>query len=465
MSESNQINNNKEIILFMENIILKIENNNEILKTKIMENNQMLQDLKSQVNILKTQYNQFEVNETIKIINSPKNKNNDEIISGKNTCNNDRNKRKNDKFKNIIISDKIKNFHFLKINQEFDLEMLILFENFILNTKITLNDLGGFDRKEINEENKQIKNKIFKQLNKISNKEKNYIIKKVIFLEKIGKIVRFSHEMGIYIFQILLEIFKEKIGFHSLFEEKVRLYFSTWVKKQLNENCFNKLIKNEKIINQIDMLITFEDNEQRNFIYDLFSNLVKLYFHCYLTDIIVHIIYANKDELFDWDIMEENIINMVDHKKVLFTFLPGLCCNNQFFDNSQIYVVAYPTDNPKKFDFQKTEFEKIDADIQIPLNNLKDKIDKIEVNYQKTPKKGEKNVLVEFEVNLGIEIPTWDSIKYKFILIDCQNYEINGTKTEVLTEECYGRCICQLFVNNILIKESEPIILDLRVKK
>ena len=76
-----------------------------------------------------------------------------------------------------------------------------------------MNDEGGFERKEINTENKKIKDKIFLQLNKNSSKDKNYILKKAEYFKKIGTLVRFSHEMGIYIFQILLEILKMKLDF------------------------------------------------------------------------------------------------------------------------------------------------------------------------------------------------------------------------------------------------------------
>lgn len=328
-----------------------------------------------------------------------------------------------------------------------------------MNTNKTLSDEGGFERQEINEENKKIKDKIFLQLNKYSNKEKNYILKKAEYFKRIGILVRFSHEIGIYIFQILLEIFKNNIGFHSLFKDKVRLYYSTWIKKQLNENCFMKISKNKNIKNQLNNLIQFENNEKDFFIDELLPNLCKLYFHCYLTDIIVDIVYSKEDEEFNWNNMVENLINMKDDKKVLFTYLPGLNVNNQFLDNSQILVVAYPSDNPSKINIQKPAFN-VEATIEINLDN---QINEVSFTYKKVGKSNEyKNtVVVEFLVNLGINIPQWDSLKIKFKLIDCKNYIIEGTKA-LLHEEYYGKCICQVFINNIKVKESSPKILDLR---
>ena len=192
---------------------------------------------------------------------------------------------------------------------------------------------------------------------------------------------------------------------------------------------------------------------------ELFPNLCKLYFHCYLTDIIVDIVYAKEDEEFNWNNMIENLINMKDDKKVLFTYLPGLNVNNQFLDNSQILVVAYPSDNPSKINIQKPAFN-VEATIQINLDN---QINEVSFTYRKVGKSNEHSnyVVVEFQVNLGINIPKWDSLKFKFELIECNNYLIEGTKI-LLAEEYYGKCICQVFINNIKVKESSPKILDLR---
>jgi hypothetical protein len=269
--------------------------------------------------------------------------------------------------------------------------------------------------------------------------------------------------MGIYIFQILLEIFKNRIGFHSLIKNKVRLYYSTWIKKQLDENCFKKIAKNENIKNQLNNLIQFENNERDFFMNELLPNLSKLYFHCYLTDIIVDIVYAKEDEEFNWDTMIENIITTVDDKKVLFTYLPGLNVNKQFLDNSQILVVAYPSDDPTVINVQKPGFN-VDSTIQINLDN---QINEVKFKYKIlyiTKENNKTYFIVEFQVNLGINIPKWDSPKFKFILIDCNNYIIESKKIK-LEKINYGRCICTVYVDNIKLKESSPIRLNLEVNK
>lgn len=462
MSESKEKNNIKEIVSFLECIIVKVEENNEILQTKIIENNELLQELKKELNNLKNQSNDCQ--NTKCVINSTESEGNNNLISNEKFSNDNKNLNKSEKLTKKDSFNDINNFNFISINQELNKEMKNLLENNILKNEVDLNSMGGFDRKAINDENKQIKNKFNKQLQKISNKEKKYIIKKANVLKKIGKIVRFSHEMGIYIFQLLLEIFKDKIGIHSSLEEKVRLYFSTWIKKSLNENIYKKIIKIENIKYQINNLIKFENKNEKDFIYDLFIDLSKLYFHCYLTDIIVQIIYANKDELFDWDTMVDDLTGMVDKKKVLFTYLPGLCVNDQFFDDSLIYVVAYSIENPKKFDIEQFEFKKIEAKIKIPVNKIINKIDNIEIKFKKIPDKFEKNIfLVKFEINLGIKIPKWDSIKYKFILLDCNNFNWEGIEQTFQTETNYGKCKLQIFINNNLSGEKD-FILDLSKK-
>ena len=454
MSESKEKNNIKEIISFLECIIVKVEENNEILQTKIIENKELLQELKKELNNLKNQSNNCQ--NTKCVINSIESEGNNDLIPNEKFSNDNKNLNKSEKLTKKDSFNDINNFNFISINQELNKKMKNLLENNFLKNVVNLNSKGGFDRKEINEENKQIKIKFTKQLKKISNKEKNYILKKANFFEKIGKIVRFSHEMGIYIFQLLLEIFKKEIGIHSSLEEKVRLYFSTWIKKSLNENIYKKIISIENIKCQINNLIEIEDENEKNFIYDLFIDLSKLYFHCYLTDIIVQITYANKDESFDWDTMEDDLTGNVEDKNVLFTYLPGLCVNEQFFENSKILVVAYPIENPKKFDIKQFEFKKIEAKIKIPVNNIINKINNIEVKYKKIIEKLENNFFfVEFEINLGVKIPKWDSIKYKFILIDCYNFEWEGTEQKFEKETNYGKCKLQIFINNNFFREKD----------
>ena len=378
-------------VLSIENKIKKIEEENIKMISKITENNSLVNGLKNEIQEIKNKLTilsnekkeNYNFNKEIK-----ENKIDDKNINNINSNSEINNQKIKINDENDIqlkpISNNINkkiplNFKYLK-TEKIETEISNILKKSI-NTKKTLNDEGGFERKEINTENKKIKDKIFLQLNKNFKNDKNVILNKAEYFKKIGTLVRFSHEMGIYIFQLLLDIFKNKIGFHSLNKEKIRLYFSTWIKKQLDENCFNKIAKIEDVKNQINNLIQFYSNEntfnslikkfsKENdfFIYELFPNLCKLYFHCYLTDIIVKIVYAKEDEEFDWDNMIENLITMQDYKKVLFTYLPGLNVNEQFLDNSQIYVVAYPTDNPNKFNNKNPVFSVIESNIIIDLD-------------------------------------------------------------------------------------------------
>ena len=70
---------------------------------------------------------------------------------------------------------------------------------------------------------------------------------------------------------------------------------------------------------------------------------------------------------------------------------------------------------------------------------------------------------IEFIVNLGIEVPKWDHPKYFFYLIDCDNYVFSGNKI-FLYEYNYGKCICRITINGKIIKETQPIIIDLSPK-
>ena len=74
----------------------------------------------------------------------------------------------------------------------------------------------------------------------------------------------------------------------------------------------------------------------------------------------VDIKYANEGEEFDWDTMVDDLLTMHDEKKVLFTYLPGLYCNGQYFENSKIYVVTYTEDNPNKFKFERPIFYNVE---------------------------------------------------------------------------------------------------------
>jgi len=397
------------------------------------------------------------------------NKNNQNIICDKSKQEKivDKNDKKSNKKSNKKSQSKLNikfNFHYLELKEELEEELFNLLKNSIIKTNITLKEEAGFERKEIDDENKNIFLIISDHLNKYKKQDKDYLMKRAIFLKNISYLVRFSNEMGIYIFHILLKIFKDEIGFNSLIKDKIRLYFSNWIKKQLNEKCYKQIGKNEIVIGQIKNLIKFENCQENEIeiFNNLFPSLCKLYFHCYLTDIIVTIIYAKQDEEFNWDIMRDLLLTMVDDKNVLFTYLPGLSCNEKYFDNSQIYVVTYPIDNPNKYNFEKPKVIDVEQKIEIDLDL---QINKLSFSYKKTGnskkklyegKKYYEQIEVEFLVNVDIDIPKWDHPRYNFILLDQNNYVITTTKS-YLYQGNYGRCICQIIINGKIIKESTPI--------
>lgn len=71
--------------------------------------------------------------------------------------------------------------------------------------------------------------------------------------------MRFSYEIiADYINSILLSIFKEQFGFHSL--KTIRINFASWIKKAFNEKYFIKIANNNKILLQINHLLELNEN-------------------------------------------------------------------------------------------------------------------------------------------------------------------------------------------------------------
>ena len=242
------------------------------------------------------------------------------------------------------------NYNYLKINDNLNSKLEKLLRSSI-NQQQTLNDTATYERQEVQKQNKKIYIKIKQKLSKYKGSEK-----KANYLLNLGYLIRFSHEIGIFMILILLDIFKKDKNNHS--SKDIRLSFSKWIKEIFNENCFEQIVKDEETSKQINNLFDKINNEEKEFFLSIFPDLIKLYFICYIADMKVEIHYAKKDEEFDWENMVDDLLTMEENKKVLFTYLPGLFCNNQYFENSRIYVVTYPKDNPKKFKLDKPVFEK-----------------------------------------------------------------------------------------------------------
>ena len=468
----------KNLRLLLENRNNKNNNNNSneawfsIISEKISNQNlefkKLFESLNNQINSIR---NNIENNQN----NSQQfYKNKDNIENKEQKLENKSNNIVNDKFKNNEIKNQKKNFdsekiiksknkekynfHYFKLNEKLESELLETLINSInFNENIELNTNQTFDRQEVEKKNQDIYSKIKKNLASYKRNQENYMFKRATFLKEIGLLVRFSHEISNYLLSILLIIFKEKFGFHSLEEETIRLNFASWLKKGFNEQYFIEISNSQKILSQIDDLMKKDEN---NLYKEILPKAIQLYFICFLTDMKVEIIYAKEDNNFDLDSMVDDLISDSEvERKVLFTFLPGLFSNDRFFNYSTIHVVTYKIDNPNKFPFQKPIFENIEYRIQIDL--IKE-IKKFEFFYEKKEKQKNGNIIVEFNTVIEPDIK-WDHPKFEFVLLDCNNYIFKDLVNE-FTESNYKRCICKILVNNKVIKISNPIILDLTKK-
>ena len=237
-----------------------------------------------------------------------------------------------------IIKDKIKyKFNYLELNDTLEAELEELLKNSVIKKEINLNANNVFQREDVQKENKDIIIKIKKQLKNYKSSMENYLMKRAIFLEKVGYLVRF------YIFDKLLNKFKEEKGFHSIEANTIRLYFASWIKETLNEELFKKKTKKKNIYDQVkEKIENKNENEneinsdnEKEFLIKLFPDIIKLYFHCFLADIRVDIKYAMENDIFNSENMIDILLTGLEgDKNILFTFLPGLHCNGRYFENS-----------------------------------------------------------------------------------------------------------------------------------
>ena len=353
--------------------------------------------------------------------------------------------------------DKFK-FNYLALNDELERELQELLKESLANNEIDFSINNVFEREDIQKENKDIIIKIKKHLTNYKTNMENYLMKRAIFLKKVGYLVRFSHETAIYIFQYLFYIFKKK-GIHSTEEETIRLKFSLWIKELFNEDCFEKISKNEKLYAKVKEIIEKYNNldNEKTFLIKIFPDIIKLYFHCFLTDIKVNIVYAIENSKFDPESMIDILLTgLEDDKNILFTFLPGLHCNGQYFDNSYIYVTTYPLDNPNKFPFEKPAFKAIESNINIEKDNL---INNPNLHYNL--KDESKNGLLQVEFVLDPDI-NWDKPNYYyFYLVDSKGKKyIFDNKYAYIPEGSYS--ILKIVLNG---KKIEKDFKTLNVKK
>ena len=361
------------------------------------------------------------------------------------------NKNNIEKIKANLKSNNKYKFIYLIINDELENDLIRILKDSIIKKEYKLNPNNVFERQEIQSENQNIYSRIKKHLSSYAKEKQDRMLKKAQFLKNIGFLVRFSHEVANFMHKILLDIFKEQVGFHSINNETIRLYYASWIIKVFNMTCFLKIVKIPYILAQIDVL-----NLEENVIFkEIFPLLIKLYFLCYLTDIKVEVIYAEEDIDFDLEIMTDDLLSVDNNeKKVLFTFLPGLYCNNQYFENAQIHTVTYKIDNPNKFQFKKPIFSNIETSFTLNLNP--------EIKFYYEKKKINNENYVKFEIITNPEIK-WDNPTYEIIFLDSKNFTypiINNTYIIGFDAMYYGKCLCKIKYNNLEFK-SEPIILDL----
>jgi hypothetical protein len=314
-----------------------------------------------------------------------------------------------------VNKDKDKDkFNYLKLNDTLEGELEELLKKSVKNKKIDLNANNVFEREDVQKENKDIITKIKKQLTKYKSSKKDYLMERAIFLKKVGYLIRFSHEIAIYTYNKLFHKFKEENGIHSLEKDTIRLYFSSWIKELFNEKSFESITKKENIYAQVKDEIENKINSDNEleFLKKIFPDIIKLYFHCFLADIEVNIIYAIENEKFVPEYMIDILLTgLEDDKNILFTFLPGLYCNGQYFENSYIYVTTYPINNRNKFPFDNPVFKySIESDIII-------EVDELNPNFNYKKKDIVKNGRQQFEFFIEPDI-NWDKCRYYFFLID-----------------------------------------------
>ena len=391
-------------------------------------------------------------------VNDDKNRNKEEI-KDKGKINKDK-EEINDKGE--INKDKSKNkFNYLKLNDTLEEELEKLIKKSIKNEKIDLNKNNAFEREDVQKENKEIIIKIKKQLTNYKSSMEKYLMKRAIFLKKVGYLARFSHEIAIYIFVKLFNKFKIKIDINRLERDSIRLYFSSWIKEIFKENYFWKISNNQNIYAQVKDIIENEINSENEeeFLKNIFPDIIKLYFHCFLADIFVNIKYAMEDEKFNSDYMIDILLTgLEDDKNILFTFLPGLYCNGQYFENSYIYVTTYPVDNPNKFPLEKPVYKPIESAIYIEVDELKPNL-----NYDK---KGIiKNGRQQVEFILESDINSEKDNNYFFLTdSDGKNY-IFDSKKPYISEGIYiirkisisGKKIEKEFGKIIVKKTSQKV--------
>ena len=215
--------------------------------------------------------------------------------------------------------------------------------------------LDYFTSKDIQDENKEI-TRIFQKealdyIDDDEEKENETIAK---FLKNVANISRkaynISNDLFIKMFEEFLIYTEEQKTISSLkSNEHFKKEFSSWVKEYEKDPEVKQYY--EKYFNLNKIKGKFVDNK---YIPTLFSQLIKLYFHCELSFPNVNVDFNSKIK-FNHEKMID-FINKGNKKEVNFVILPSLFSNGNYLENGKSWVFTY-TKKTFKFDKDDLKFE------------------------------------------------------------------------------------------------------------
>jgi len=238
-------------------------------------------------------------------------------------------------------------------------------KNFPHNSKIQNNNLNQrenkfdkldfFTSKDIQEENKEI-TRIFQKesLNHINDDEEIENENIGHFLKEVALISRnaynTSNELFKKMFKEFLNYKNEKKNISDLIcEEKLKKEFSSWVKEYEKSPKGMQVYKN--YFNSFTGQGIYNNN---NYLYNLLSQLIKLYFHCELSFPIVEVNFQKEIKFVHEKMID--FINKGNNRKVDFVILPSLFSNGNFLENGKLWVFTYKNDT---FKFGDPKFENL----------------------------------------------------------------------------------------------------------
>ena len=227
-----------------------------------------------------------------------------------------------------------------------------------INQRENKNDkLDFFTSKDIQEENKEI-TRIFQKesLNHIDDDEKEENESIGHFLKEVALISRMayntSNELFIKMFNEFLKDRSEKKNISDLKnDELLKKRFSSWVKQYEKDPKGMQLYKD-----YFDSFTGRGIYNNNQYLFNLLSQLIKLYFHCEISFPNVEVVFdLNKEIKFIHEKMID-FINKGNNRKVDFVILPSLFSNGNYLENGKFWVFTYKKDT---FKFGELKFESL----------------------------------------------------------------------------------------------------------